>query len=541
MQELLVPLGVVGGVLLLASLTAGLVERGPISFPIVFLGAGILVGPGVLDQVTLDLHAPVLEGVAFVTLALVLFLDAVRLDLPDERRDWVVPALTLGPGTLTIIALVAVASSLLVGLDPALALVAGAALASTDPVVLRDVVRDVRLPGSVRRALSIEAGTNDLIVLPIVLVAAAAATASGRGVAGWAGFLLQLFVVGPALGAAIGAGGAWLVARVDARTPIRQEYQAMFGLGLVLAAFAAGETLGADGFLASFAAGAAVALTNNRLCDCFLEFGEIIAEMLMLISFVLFGVVLSGVLAGAVTPATVLLAAVVLLVARPVVLGGLLSIRHAGLSRAARGFIAWFGPRGLNSLLLALIAVGAGVPDGEALFTTVGVVVTISVVLHGASATPLANAYAAVLAGRVTDEEREPSATGVFRSADLADQPRVDVATLSSWLAEVRPVRVADVRARSAFQAGRVLPGAEHVPPDAVDEWAQGLDDGEVVVTYCTCPREATAARVVRHLRSLGWEAHALVGGLDAWEADGHPTSVLDTTFRGPPTVDTPQ
>lgn len=541
MHELLVPLGVVGGVLLLASLTAGLVERGPISFPIVFLGAGILVGPGLLDQVTLDLHAPVLEGVAFVTLALVLFLDAVHLDLPDQRRDWIVPALTLGPGTLTIIALVALASSLLVGLDPALAVVAGAALASTDPVVLRDVTRDVRLPGSVRRALSIEAGTNDLIVLPIVLVAAAAATASGRGVGGWAGFLLQLFVVGPALGAAIGAGGAWLVARVDARTPIRQEYQAMFGLGLVLAAFAAGETLGADGFLASFAAGAAVTLTNNRLCDCFLEFGEVIAEMLMLISFVLFGIVLSGVLAGAVTPATVLLAVVVLLVARPVVLGGLLSIRHAGLSRAARGFIAWFGPRGLNSLLLALIAVGAGVPNGEALFTTVGVVVTISVVLHGASATPLANAYAGVLAGRVTDEEREPSATGVFRSGDLADQPRIDVPTLAAWRAEGRPVRVADVRARSAFQAGRVLPGAEHVPPDAVDEWARGLEDGEVVVTYCTCPREATAARVVRHLRSLGWEAHALVGGLDAWEADGHPTTVLDTTFRGPPTVDTPQ
>lgn len=541
MHELLVPLGVVGGVLLLASLTAGLVERGPISFPIVFLGAGLLVGPGALDQVTLDLHAPVLEGVAFVTLALVLFLDAVHLDLPDRRRDWIVPALTLGPGTLTIIALVAVASALLVGLPPALAVVAGAALASTDPVVLRDVIRDVRLPGSVRRALSIEAGTNDLIVLPIVLVAAAAATASGRGIGGWAGFLLQLFIVGPALGAAIGAGGAWLVARVDARTPIRQEYQAMFGLGLVLAAFTAGETLGADGFLASFAAGAAVALTNNRLCDCFLEFGEVVAEMLMLISFVLFGVVLSGVLAGAVTPATVLLAVVVLLVARPVVLGGLLSIRHAGLSRAARGFIAWFGPRGLNSLLLALIAVGAGVPDGEVLFTTVGVVVTISVVLHGASATPLANAYAGVLADRVTDEEREPSATGVFRSGDLADQPRVDVPTLASWRSEGRPVRVADVRARSAFQADRVLPGAEHVPPDAVDEWAQTLDDGEVVVTYCTCPREATAARVVRHLRSLGWEAHALVGGLDAWEADGHPTAMLGTTFRGPPTVDTPQ
>lgn len=79
-------------------------------------------------------------------------------------------------------------------------------------------------------------------------------------------------------------------------------------------------------------------------------------------------------------------------------------------------------------------------------------------------------------------------------------------------------MRIADVRARSAFEVGRVLPGAEHVPPDRVREWADTLGPDEVVVTYCTCPREATAARVVRHLRELGHEAHALRGGLDAWE-----------------------
>lgn len=517
MENLLLPLAMTAVGLLLVSLTAGLVERWPLSFPMVYLGAGLLLGPGAFDTVAVDLHAPVVEFVAFTTLALVLFLDAVHLEVPAVRRDWLVPTLTLGPGTLMVIAIVAVGGVLLLDLGVATAVVAGAALASTDPVVVRDVTRDLRLPGSIRRALAIESGTNDLIVLPIVLVAATVASA-GEGEHGslpW--FLVQLFVVGPALGAAIGAGGAWLVAQVDTRMPIRTEYQAAFGLGLVFASFTAGEVLGADGFLAAFAGGAAVTLTNNRLCDCFLEFGETIAELMMLASFVLFGIVLSGRLGEALAPATLWLAALALLVARPLVLGGLLSSRRIGLSPRARALIAWFGPRGLNSLLLALIAVGVGLPD-EVFFVVAGVVL-VSVVLHGMTATPLADAYARYLETRVTQEEREPTATGIFRSDDLDQQPRIDAGTLVAWRDGGRPLRIADVRARSAFEVGRVVPGAEHVPPDRVREWAGTLRPDEVVVTYCTCPREATAARVVRHLRSLGHEAHALRGGLDAWEA----------------------
>ena len=83
---------------------------------------------------------------------------------------------------------------------------------------------------------------------------------------------------------------------MDARHPVRREWQALYGIGLVLAAFAAGEYLGEDGFLAAFAAGAAVSLSSKTLCDCFLEFGEVLAELLMLLSFVLFGAVLSTML-----------------------------------------------------------------------------------------------------------------------------------------------------------------------------------------------------------------------------------------------------
>ena len=285
---------VAAAVLTISALLAGFVARAPLSFPIVFLALGLVLGDGTTGALSVDLDSEVLQAVAFATLALVLFLDAMNLELAVMRRDWLIPALTLGPGTLLVIGLTAVSAMVIMGLDPLIAFIVGAILASTDPVVLRDVLRDDRLPRPVRNALSIEGGTNDLIVLPPILILAAVATHEASSTLSWLGFLGELLIVGPVAGAAVGLGGAWLMSAVDARYPVRREWQALYGIGLVLAAFAAGETLGEDGFLAAFAAGAAVGLSSRTLCDCFLEFGEVLAELLMLMSFVLFGAVLSS-------------------------------------------------------------------------------------------------------------------------------------------------------------------------------------------------------------------------------------------------------
>ena len=176
MTEMLLGMGVIAAVLTVAALVSGLVERAPISFPMIFLGLGFVLGPAGLRLIDLEVHSPLLEVVAVISLALVLFMDAVNIDVDELRRDWFVPLLTLGPGTLLTIAGVAVAAWWLLGATPLVAVLLGAILASTDPVVLRDVVRDPRIPRSVRRALSIEAGMNDLIVLPIVLVLIAVLT-----------------------------------------------------------------------------------------------------------------------------------------------------------------------------------------------------------------------------------------------------------------------------------------------------------------------------------------------------------------------------
>jgi Kef-type K+ transport system membrane component KefB len=291
-----------------SALAAGLVERAPLSFPMLFLGLGFVVGDRGLGLISIGLDSRLLEVVAIVTLSLVLFLDAVNLELTELRRDWLAPLLVLGPATLLVAGLLAGAGMLLLGLPVVLAALLGTILASTDPVVLRDVLRDPRLPCSVRRILSVEAGTNDIVVLPILLVLIAIAHGDLGGPTQWLGFLGQLLVLGPAAGFAIGAAGSWVMGRVDQRFHVRPEYQSLYGIGLVLGAFVIGEAPGGDGFLAAFAAGLAVTAFNQTLCDCFLEFGQVIAEMTMLLAFVLFGAVLSSLVGEAPLLATVALA-----------------------------------------------------------------------------------------------------------------------------------------------------------------------------------------------------------------------------------------
>ena len=364
------------------------------------------------------------------------------------------------------------------------AFIGGAILASTDPVVLRELLRNPHIPRSVRQVLKIEAGTNDIIVLPVILVLIAVAQAQGRDMAAWGGFLSQLLLLGPAIGFAIGGIGSWLMNRVDARMNIRREHQSFYGIGLVLAAFGAATAAGGDGFLAAFAAGLAVVLLNQRLCDCFMEYGEVTSEMAMLLAFVLFGAVLSGILDTVNMPLAVVLAAIVIFGLRPPVLGMLLA--RTRLSLEAKGLIAWFGPRGLNSLLLALLAVQADIPGAEELLATVGVVVIASVAIHGASTTPLGAWYGRKAAQATLAEEREGSADGLFARDDSAVRT-VTPEELHELAGGATPPVILDVRSRSSFEAsGLQIPGAVRVLPDEVSEWAADRPRGDaLIVTYC--------------------------------------------------------
>ena len=201
---------------------------------------------------------------------------------------------------------------------------------------MRDIVRDKRIPGAVRQSLTTEAATNDVVVLPVVLVTIAILKAEASTFGGWALLLGKLLVLGPAVGFAIGALGAWLMSRMDRKFGIRREYQSLYGMGLVFASYTGAVAVGGDGFLAAFAAGAAIAALDIELCDCFLEFGDATSEMIMLFAFILFGAVLSTLVGTVPLAASLALAAVTLFVARPAAVAIVL--------RQGRGFHAARGP-----------------------------------------------------------------------------------------------------------------------------------------------------------------------------------------------------
>ncbi|HJR44468.1 MAG TPA: cation:proton antiporter [Actinomycetota bacterium] len=472
-------------VLTVSALLAGVVERAPLSFPMLFVGLGFLAGPPGLGLVDIGVHHPALEIVATSTLALVLFLDAVNLEFARERHEWLIPALTLGPGTVLIVLMIAGSAILLLDVSPVIAFLLGAILSSTDPVVLRDVVRDRRLPGAVRQALKIEAGTNDVIVLPLLLVLIAVGNQELGDAGEWLAFAGKLLILGPLVGFVVGAAGAELMARADERFGIRREYQALYGIGLVLGAYAAGVGVGGDGFLAAFAAGFAVTILDRELCDCFLEFGEAAAEMLMLVAFVMFGVVLSKSFGILELPPSLAFAALTIFLIRPLAVGGVLSLRAARLSRSAQLFIAWFGPRGLNSMLFALLVVIAEVPGNELLFAAAGLVVVVSIVAHGASATPLVNRYAHLLERDTLAEERETTASGLFLSSP-DEVERISVDELHDLLEGSDGPVVLDVRSRSQYERDDgQIPGSVRVMADEVTAWSED-PPGRLVVPYCT-------------------------------------------------------
>lgn len=475
-------------VLLASALASGVIDRIPLSLPIIFLGLGILLGAGALDVIKINSHNPALLAIATLNLALVLFLDAARLDVSELRREWRVPLLDLGPGTILTIAGIAIASSLLLHTSLIQSILLGAVLASTDPIVLRDVVRNEQVPRSVRRTLTIEAGTNDIIVLPIVLIMIQLLLAPGGGFGYWLGFLVRLLVLSPLVGLAVGGIGAWLMGKADARYSIRREYQALYGIGLVLASYSVAQAVGGDGFLAAYFAGLAVAIFDITLCDCFLEYGEVTAEMAMLLAFILFGVVLGPLFGTIPFFVAFVLAILAIIVVRPLAIG--LAFTRAIMSREARVFIAWFGPRGLSSLLLALLVVEANTPYSTQLLAVTGVVVLVSVLIHGVTATPASQWYGKRVAQEIVvrPEERESTPAGLFKQ-DATEAPCITTAELHEMLDSPRPPIVLDVRTRGQYAANDgQIPGSIRVLPDRIRDWAQTatvLKD-RPIIAYCT-------------------------------------------------------
>lgn len=489
-------LALIGVVIVAASLLSGAVERSGVPQVAIFLLLGAMLGPTGLGVVDFPLESESLEVLATLALVLVLFSDAISIDSGEVREHRRLAALILGPGTVLPAALIAAIAWLLLDLPPAAAAILGAALASTDPVLLRTLIRSPALPPPARLALRLESGINDVVLLPIVVLAmlglAGGATSAdvGRRVVG-------LFVLGPVLGVAVGYVAIALLDRVRSRVGVRRDYESLYALGVAFSAFAAAEAVGGSGFLAAFTAGLVIAAMDVELCDCFLDYGEASAEMFLLLTFVAFGtsVIWSG---FQVAEVSTLAFAVLALCVRTAVLFPVL--RVAGVDPRSRRLIAWLGPRGLSTLLLVLLPVFAGVEGAVQLFQITCLVVLLSVVVHGAGIAiflrrsrpdgtappaPRTDEPESLSFGRDTPE---PAAAGPT-TGDGAVPERITIAELRGLWEQSEPVTVLDVRTeRSYRESAEIARDAIRMPPDDAVRLvrARGLDPGVTLALYCT-------------------------------------------------------
>ena len=472
-QFFVLTLALVGVVIIIAALLSGLIDRSDVPQVGVFLALGAMLGPAGLQLLDVSLNSPILRVVATVSLVLVLFTDAVSLSIAEIRRHRLLAFLVIGPGTLLSATLIALAAWMLLDFSPALAVMIGAALASTDPVMLRGLLRRPGLPETVRLALRLESGLNDIVLLPIILGTMALLSHREFFSVDSARLGLELFLLGPGAGVAVGLLALGALELVRRKTGVRRDYESLYSLGVAFAAYAAAEAVHGSGFLAAFCAGATIAVLDVELCDCFLEYGQTTAEMTLLFTFILFGssLIWQGLL---VLDLTTLLFAIAVVLIRPIVF--FLSLAGTKLDRHSRLLIAWFGPRGLSSLLLILIPVFAGVPGTQPLFVICCLVVLLSVVLHGSSLmllgrdskdsfvrkqqAPISGNLTAA-AGATSDTEGLPDAT-VRNDGDL-----ISVEELRKLQSEGAPVLVVDVRAETSFNSSPFLAqGALRIPPD---------------------------------------------------------------------------
>ena len=370
-----------------------------ITGPLVLLVAGYLLGNPSWGPLAVDVDAPSVHLLAEVTLALLLFADASRVNVAQLRRDAAFPARLLGLGLPITILLGALAAALLFDdMSWALAGFVGATLAPTDAALSAQVVNDDRIPMRLRRALNVESGLNDGIVTPLVVFTlAVVATDLGledHGHDGVAGALLEL-ALGVVVGLAVGLGSAVVIGLASRRRWVGDGGRRLATLAAALTSFALAGAIDGNGFIAAFVAGIAFGAAVPKELDVgeLGELPELIGELLALAVWFLFGAALLPVAFDHFSVSTLAYALLSLTVIRMVPVA--LALTGTGIDRPTVLFVGWFGPRGLAPVVFALLAVeelGETSSIGEAI-AVVALTVLVSVVLHGVSAGPLGGRY----------------------------------------------------------------------------------------------------------------------------------------------------
>ncbi|MGC2374077.1 MAG: cation:proton antiporter [Solirubrobacteraceae bacterium] len=398
-------LAAVGLALLLVAAVSRRLSGTPITPAMVVVAIGVLAGPLVLDGLTVGPASLTVRRLAEATLAVVLFSDSSRIDLRALRREASLPVRLLGIGLPLTIALGALVALALFGsFSLSEALILGVILAPTDAGLGSAVVTDPSLPQRVRQSLNVESGLNDGICVPILLIVLATSSQAG-GAAHPAQVIGEEIGYGLIGGIVAGTLAAGVVNTAGARRLIDDAWRQIIPVAAAVFAYGIAEALGGSGFIAAFTAGALFGLIARENSAGTMRFTEETGALLDSVTFLVFGAVLLGPELEHVSWQIGLYAVLSLTIVR------LLPVALSLLGTGARGptvaFIGWFGPRGLASIVFAVIVEDTHQAHAGTILTACYLTVGLSVLVHGLTAAPLVSRYVAWY--RVAAGERPPA------------------------------------------------------------------------------------------------------------------------------------
>jgi NhaP-type Na+/H+ or K+/H+ antiporter len=367
-----------GGLLAVVAALSGLMKGTVLSASVLSVLLGILLAAtGVVHVDASDRAIVELIELALIT---TLFSDGMFVERELLRRHWspVARALVIAmPITMALLALAA--KGLFGDLDWAEAFLLAAVLSPTDPVVTSVVVTSALVPSAVRHTLNLESGLNDGLALPFVLFFLVLASPGGNA-GSEAATLLGEAAVGAAIGVALGVLGG----RLHHHLPgggLTARYEGIYAIGFALVAFGLADVTIGNGLIAAFVCGIAMGATEREVPDGFVEFAENASAILQVLTFFVFGALIVATGFHHSVPPLVLFVLFALLVARPAAV--LLSFLRTGIPQSEKLFMAWFGPKGVASMLFALFVLKSNVGNGSLIFDVASIVIIASIVAHG--------------------------------------------------------------------------------------------------------------------------------------------------------------
>jgi len=392
-------LAILGTFVFLYSITSGGLEKTPINGALVFTVFGLAVGPIGLDLLTGDIDSEGLRTLAELTLALLLFADAATANLDELKRFSGIPVRLLLIGLpLTILLGFGAGVVLFSGLTLLEIALLATMLAPTDAALGKAVVTNKAVPSNIRESLNVESGLNDGICVPVLFLFLALAMKTGAEHGGTMQLALTLLAEEIGIGAGVGVGltllGWFLLKRYSDWGWVSETWLQLPVPALAVACFALAQWIGGSGFIACFVGGLLFGkIVSKQHKHKLLLAAEGTGDTLALITWIVFGAAVVGRSIGSLSWQVLLYAVLSLTLIR--MLPVFLSLTGMKMRTDEKLFMGWFGPRGLASIVFAVIVLKEHLPGSDTISMTVVSTVLLSVVFHGISANPLAAALGA--------------------------------------------------------------------------------------------------------------------------------------------------